>query len=214
MKIARVLCFLVALGISAIATYAQTPLPALTSAGAGDPKLVFPDACPTGAICSTITTTTAVDIPDCTKKDTLSECLAIGLVFPLASPISVGPRLSSLWYCTQDMPDTFDEAAALGTTYILGFEISSHFAPQFPGETGTFTGCEYWSGDLSAHTTYGVADVGGTAPFLIPEGHGIEDAGDPAFTPEPGTSLLYVSGLLLISLGDIARKRFGTTSRT
>jgi hypothetical protein len=211
MKLTRLFFLLMILGSLAIAAHAQTPLPPPSSGGAGDPRIVFPDACPTNASCATLTTgDMPVDVPDCTSSDTLSQCLAIGLVIDVASPISVGPSFNSLWFCTQDAPPTFSEVAALGT--ITTFGIGGPFAPQFPGLTGTFTGCEYWSGDIAANTSVGIAEVGGVAPLVIPEG--FVGAGDLVFTPEPGTSLLFMSGLLLISLGGIARKRFRTASRT
>ena len=47
MKLARVLCFLIIFGSSAIAAHAQTPL--VPSGGAGDPRIIFPDACPADA---------------------------------------------------------------------------------------------------------------------------------------------------------------------
>jgi hypothetical protein len=211
MKLTRLFFFLMVLASLAIAAHAQTPLSAPTSGGAGDPRIVFPDACPADAACATLTplTSTPIIVPDCTKKETLSECLAIGLVIDVASPLSVGPSFNSLWYCTQDAPPTFSEIAALGTINGIG----GPFAPQIPFlgsfSTGTFTGCEYWSGTISGPV--GIAEVGGITPLIIPEG--FVGQGSDIF-PEPRTSLLFMSGLLLISLGGIARKRFGTTSRT
>ncbi len=211
MKLTRLFFLLVILASSAIAAHAQTPLPAPTSGGAGDPKLVFPDACPADASCATLTVIGggSLTVQDCTASDTLSQCLALGLVIDTASPISVGPSFNSLWYCAQDAPPTFSEWAALGTINGIG----GPFAPQIPDlgslSTGTFTGCEYWSGTISG--TIGIAEVGGITPLIIPMG--FEDAGSSIF-PEPHTSLLFMSGLLLISLGGIVRKRFGITSRS
>ena len=211
MKLTRLFFFLMILGSLAIAAHAQTPLPAPSSGGAGDPRIVFPDACPADASCATLTplTSTPIMVLDCTSSDTLAQCLAIGLVIDVASPLSVGPSFNSLWYCTQDAPPTFSAIAALGTINGIG----GPFAPQIPGlgsfSTGTFTGCEYWSGTISGPV--GIAEVGGVTPLIIPEGF-VGEGSD--IFPEPRTSVLFMSGLLLISLGGIARKRFGTTSRT
>ena len=148
-------------------------------------------------------------VPDCTSGETLAYCLSIGFVIDVASPISVGPSFNSLWYCAQDAPPTFDVGLALGTTNGIPGPLGQDFAPQLPGETGTFTGCEYWSGTISG--TVGIAEVGGITPLIIPMG--FEGEGSSIF-PEPHTSLLFMSGLLLISLGGIVRKRFGITSRS
>jgi hypothetical protein len=117
--------------------------------------------------------------------------------------------LNSLWFCTSDNPGGFLQVAALGTINGIG----GPFAPQFPGlgslSKGTFTGCEYWDGDITAGTTVGIAEEGGLAPLIIPE-----DLGGGTEFPEPRTSVLFMSGLLLISLGGIARKRFASNSRT
>ena len=171
MKLTRLFFLLVILASSAIAAHAQTPLPAPTSGGAGDPKLVFPDACPADAVCATLTQLPdmpPIVVPDCTSGETLAYCLSIGFVIDVASPISVGPSFNSLWYCAQDAPPTFDLGLALGTTNGIPGPLGQDFAPQLPGETGTFTGCEYWSGTISG--TVGIAEVGGITPLIIPDG--------------------------------------------
>jgi hypothetical protein len=203
MKLTRLFFFLMILGSLAIAAHAQTPLPAPTSGGAGDPRIVFPDACPADAFCADLTTgDTAITIAKCPGGDIE---LALGgcsdLFFGVATgPISVPP----FWTCASD--DT-------GGVGFLQSAPNGTFPPL------KFTGCAFADGSIPANTTISVAveGLGGAPPpvvtFVIPAGF-VDAGSDITFSPEPGTSLLFVSGLLLISLGGIARKRFGTTSRT
>jgi len=213
MKLTRLLFLLMVLASLAIAARAQTPLPDPSSGDAGDPRIVFPDACPGGAAaCATLTATTDIDIGACASILLGVPCSG-GLVIDVASPISVGPSFNSLWYCTEDAPPTFLQVVALGTTNGISGPFGQNLAPQLPGQTGTFTGCEYWFGDISTGTSVGISEVGGVTPLIAPADFNVVQD-DGIFAPEPGTSLLFMSGLLLISLGGIARKRFGTTSRT
>ena len=139
MKLTRLFFLLVILASSAIAAHAQTPLPAPTSGGAGDPKLVFPDACPADASCATLTQLPdmpPIVVPDCTSGETLAYCLSIGFVIDVASPISVGPSFNSLWYCAQDAPPTFDIGLALGTTNGIPGPLGQTLPPRLPGRNG------------------------------------------------------------------------------
>lgn len=200
MKIARVLCFLIIFGSSAIAAHAQTPLG--PSGGAGDPRIILPDACPADAYCANLmTNSTGITIAACPGGDL---ALALGLCPDLFLKVATGPiSVPPIWTCSSDY--------AAGPP-VVGFLQS---APNGTLSPLTFTGCAFADGSIPGGTTISIAveGFGGVPPpavtFVIPAG--FVDAGmDITLSPEPGTSLLFMSGLLLI--GFFARKRFGTTS--
>jgi len=195
MKLARVFCFLIILGSSATAAHAQ------------DPRIVVPDACPANAYCANLTTGgTAITIPECGASILGGDVkLALGLCTDLFLGVATGPiSVPPFWTCYSDY--------SAG----VGFQ---QFAPNGTFPPLKFTGCAFADGSLPANTTISIAveGLGGAPPpavtFVIPPG--FDNAGsDITLSPEPGTSLLFMSGLLLISLAVIVRKRFGTTSRT
>jgi hypothetical protein len=210
MKLTRLFFFLMILGGLAIAARAQTPLPAPSSGGAADPRIVVPDACPADAFCANLTAgPLGISIPECGNTIVGGDLLlAAGLCQDLFFEVATGPiSVPPVWTCSSDY--------TAGTPPV-GFLQSAPNGTIFPP---TFSGCAFADGGIPAGTTISIAveGVGGVPPpyvtFVIPAG--FEDAGsDITLSPEPGTSLLFMSGLLLISLGGIARKRFGTTSRT
>jgi len=211
MKVTRLFFFLMILGSLAIAARAQTPLPDPSSGDAGDPRIVFPDACPANAYCANLTTgNTAITIPECGSSIAGGDLLLAAGLCPndlflavATGPISVPPIYTCFSDYTAGPP-------------VVGFQ---QFAPNGTLSPPTFTGCAFADGSIPANTTISlaIAGLGGVPPpattFVIPDGF-VGAGEDITLAPEPGTSLLFVSGLLLISLGSIARKRFRTTSRT
>jgi hypothetical protein len=196
MRLGRVFCFLILFGLSAIAAYAQTPV--APSTVIPDPKVLFstPDPpCPTGEYCVDLiyngTTPLTVDFMElevATPPGELPNPLSYscgGNVFAACSIVDNSPT----------PPPT--------PTELFGFFFytpEGDTAPIFsPGETFSVTS--------TAPITLLLPDV----PFVTCDPPSscplVNGAPQIDLSPEPGTALLFMSGL--ISVIGFARKRFG-----
>jgi hypothetical protein len=208
-QLARVVCFLIAFGGLAIAARAQTPIDPSSVPDAGM-RLSTPDACdPPYEICFEYTGTTLPAMgmgsvlnvsfeasPDPTIFDpsTTSYMCSVSGSSAEAAIAQGMPGLGSPIPISCDVVDpVFD-----GVGYFE--ELGLYIPGAFQGETVgmTVTGGSVSLTDLSSDLP--CTSCGGSPTFTV----------DPV--PEPGTSLLYVSGLLLFSLVAFARKRFGANS--
>jgi hypothetical protein len=105
-----------------------------------------------------------------------------------------------------------------------GGDAFSTATPLTSGDATQFFGCLFSGGTLTHGDLYSFSDEGATSniPFTVTNTDWKCAPGDSCsqenitidFSPEPSTSVLFLSGLLLLSLGGFARKRFGATSRT
>jgi hypothetical protein len=217
MKWARLCCFLIILGSSAIAAHAQTPVDPSSANDAG-PRVVTPDGC-SPPYCFNFTYEGGAN-------SLTSQCGSItvpvfgsvgGCVFflELQTPILVTPGAN---YGCQASGSAYSAGAPPGVS-----EIPIFCTPVFNDPKGNnyFDGALYFVPGAFVGETFGGSVVGGSlgtfdaiSTWSCQGGCGPGGTWDPLLAPEPGTSLLFMSGLLLFSLGPFARKRFGTTSRT
>jgi hypothetical protein len=192
MKLVRAFCCLAALvGFCALVARADDT--------ASDPVITMhepdPAACPTGAYCINLT----YEGPTTLFGDILFATVpASGLPATIVPP-----------------PPTYscDTNAPLAVFIAQYSDVS---APP-PPITGDFVGCLYL-GLLTTGETFTLSADGGPIVLSNPntEDWVCQDAaqcsdGDLDLTPEPGTGVLFASGLLLLSLAGFARKRFGAT---
>jgi hypothetical protein len=190
MRFVRILSLVLLVGFCAVIARADATTP-------GDPRVRADDpVCPTGAYCVTIESTTAVTVPYCDPFVLLldpSACPGTPFNLAVADPpgfYSVPP----VYTCGSNI---FGEAVPTGTL--------------FP--TITFTGCNFADGTIPADTPITISSMGGPVILDLPEGFTCPDGGcsdgQIDLTPEPRTSVLFVTGLLLFSLAGFARKRLG-----
>jgi hypothetical protein len=188
MKLARVFCFLVILGSSAAAAYAQTPVDPGNLLS--DPRVVFnaPDpACGAGLFCV-----------DLTFTGTPPPGLFFGVPGPAGSflpdaPPSVFSCISNVFaFCVNDENQA-------GTEF-FGFSLFG--APGITsGETFTLSS----TGPILLTLPTGFSCNEGSSCSTV---NGVLVAD---LTPEPGTALLFMSGLIfVVGLGS---KRFRAESR-
>lgn len=190
-KLARVFCFLVILGSSAVAAYAQTPID--SSSVIGDPTVAARDpSCPTDAYCVPITY-------DGTKSHYYGSIFD-ALTFLVPDPPGPLPNGSSYTCETGVSGDIFKHCLVIALP-----------TPLFPlTDPIDFYGVLFWGGTLTPDEVVTLSSVGGPVEFDLPanfKGPKIID-----LSPEPGTALLYMTGLVV--LVGFVRKRFGANFLT
>jgi hypothetical protein len=187
MKLARVFCLLIILGSSAIAAHAQTPID--LSSSNGDIHVVLNDPTCVESLCVELMVTG-------TPTENIDA-----LFFPVTGGTYTPPFLCDTniatpmqWQCLVET----DGGALSGFLF---------FQPSNDGLTpGTLL-------DLSSNIPVMLGQSGNTV--CVPAGACMGGELDPlATTPEPRSSVLFMTGLLLFSLGGFARKRLGARSHT
>lgn len=191
MKLARVFCFLIILGSSAIAAHAQTD-----------------------AIIH-------IDDPLCTPGPTCVNLLYIG---PTVTIPNVGPPPDLVFLLPVTNPPGFVPDPAYPDNINCGSDVFSTSTPVTDAGATEFFACSFSGGTLTNDMTYSISDVGATSQIPLsvdntmwqcaPDTSCTQPDISIGFAPEPGTSLLFMTGILMFSLGGFARKRFGGTSRT
>jgi hypothetical protein len=185
MKLARVFCFLIILGSSAIAAYAQTPIDPSSLNGDVHVALNDPTCSFTFCVALVVTGEHPVDsfffpiVPGGTYIPPFKCDVSIeGQDWKCRAVVHDGKFMGFLFY----QPD--DDALSPGTP--LDFSSNIPIALMLSGNTACVPASACPKGEL--------------APLL--------------FTPEPRSSVLFITGLLLFSLGGFARKRLGANSHT
>jgi len=178
MRLGRLFCSLILFVISAIAAHAQTPINPSSLAGA-DPTISVrsPDPACGGCVDLTYTGSAATEMV---------------FFFAAPSPIVIPPDYS----CVVDPSSTNPiNCAAVD-------ELNSMGQPVFTGVDLTVFG-------LFSGETFSFSATGGTVELIVPGGEGFGQGGTMILgpTPEPGTALLFVTGLVF--LVGFTRKRFG-----
>src|ERR1700691_2499717 len=188
MKIARLLCVLVGLGISAIAAHAQT-----------DALIRIDDPlCTVGPNCVVLEYTG--------PTVTLPNPADLFFVLPVTNPPGSAPD-----------PTPPSNINCGGDVFSTAFPITNSGATEF-------FGCIFTGGTLTNDMLYSFSDVGANSniPFTVSNtiwkcapGTSCTQADISInFAPEPSTSVLFMTGLLLFALSGFARKRFGAASRS
>ena len=193
-KLMQGVCFLIIFGSWAIAAHAQT-------------------------------TDTLVRIDDptsCTGIDSATEiCVQYTgptVYVPSFDPLDLGFELA-VSNPPGEVPDpSSDPINCASDSFGLAFPLTKQGGTEFSGcafSFGTLTNDAYYT--ISISDPSGIPDIPFTLPgseWQCPAGEVCSGAGplSVTFTPEPSTSLLYVSGLLLFLLVGFFRKRFRVTS--
>jgi hypothetical protein len=199
-KIGLVVGFLIVLGSSAVAAHAQT---AVDPSSVADPRIgVLDPFCPADSYCATIESGSA---------ETVAYCDPLILVLdPSGCPVPSGD--SSPFILAVPTPPGSYSVPPLYTCYSDVFLESLPTGTLFPL---TFTGCNFADGMIPANTPITISATGGPVVLDLPPGFTCSEgcSGDQIdLTPELGTGFLFLTGLLLLSLGAFARKRFGANS--
>jgi hypothetical protein len=188
MKIARLLCVLVVLGTSAIAARAQT-----------DALIRIDDPlCSVGPNCVILEYTG--------PTVTLPNPADLFFVLPVTDPPGM-------------VPDP-----ATPSNINCGGDVFSTAVPITNAGSTEFFGCIFTGGTLTNDGLYSFSDVGATSniPFTVSGTLWKCAPGDScsqkditiAFSPEPSSYVLFMTGLLLFALSGFARKRFGAASHS
>jgi len=203
MKIVRVLCVLVVLGTSAIAAHAQTPID--SNSVIPDPTINFhhPDPPCTLGVC--------VDFAYTGANSNTGGLIFFGTVSPLPIP----PEYSCAYNGDPNACFVDLEYSATNPPFPIDFLGVGFFVT-----TPLCNGLD----DCGAQTTFSINAVGIGNPFVLtvptdllsciaPACAGGTISLDPIpTTPELGTALLYLTGL--VSLVGFARRRFGANFLT
>lgn len=195
-KLVQGVCFLIILGSWAIAAHAQT----------------------TDAL-------VRIDDPTCTPGP---GCIVLTYTGPTET---IGAYPSAPLFLAVANPPGYYLDPAPPNNYNCGSDVFTislpDVVPTTPPPPQTFLGCYFYGGTINNGDTYSISVTGSDIPILISldnDGTQVwecaaEDAsscsGDVATvdpTPEPSTSLLYMSGFLLFLLVGFFRKRFRATS--
>jgi hypothetical protein len=184
MKLARVFCFLIILGSSAIVAHAQTIV---------DPTLIIHGSPCVETYCVSLVytgTTTCFGYLPCPPPFGIPPSGA-PFLFALADPVT-GVTLAEI------LAGTFNcEAEDLPGIALDDFKrISSN--------NYTFLGCNY----------YGLLTGGQAFTWNSTESSPLAVSPDLEVVPEPSSSVLFMSGLILFCLGGFARKRLGNNFPT
>ena len=196
-KLMWVACFVILFGGSAIATHAQTPVDPTISLHYPDP----PGACPTGAYCVNLAYSGPTEfVYDYLFPTVPASGIPGAVIFPPPPT----------WMCS-----TNDTYMVGPSTYSDTFDASYSDVSGTSEVTGNFIGCAF-SGKLTRGDTFTISAQGGTVVLSLPTGFSCQagqncSGNDINLTPELGTGFLFLSGLLLFSLGGFARKRFGVS---
>lgn len=192
-KLTLVAGFLIVLGSSAITAHAQTPISADALVRIDDPFCTSPTA-------------TCV-LVEYTGPTVIIEPPTHYFVLPVSDPPGHVPDPMS--------PDNINCG---------GDEFMTVATAITNGAATEFFGCLFSGGTLTHDHVYSFTDDGATSniPFTLSNTTWKCAPGDScsqedmsiSFTPEPSTSVLFGSGLLLFFLGGSVRKRLGTTLRT
>ena len=181
MKFARVFCFLVILGSSAIAAYAQTPID--PSSSNGDIHVVLNDPTCAYTLCVELIVTGEKNVDF--------------LFFPVTGGTYPPPIVCSTdiadWTCNADI----DHRQLMGFAFYQ--DAPNGLSP------GTLL-------DISSNGPVLLGQSGNTA--CVPASACTGGELGPLAAPEPRSYVLFMTGLLLFSLGGFARKRLGANSHT
>jgi hypothetical protein len=212
MKLARLFCFSMIFGSLAIAAHAQTPI-SISDPG---PRSVTPDGCAPGTCINfTYEAGPNTSTSECGTIDVLGVPVG-GCAFFIGveSPILITPGTN---YGCQ----VSGSAAAAGAPANPITEIPIFCSPDItdPNHNSYFNGVWLYVPGAFSGETFGES-VFGNIPFTFepistwgcqegetcfnPDGTWTVDP-----TPEPTTALLFMTGLLLFSLGGFVRRRLG-----
>jgi hypothetical protein len=187
-QITQVLCSLILVAGSATVVRAQTQI---DPSSLTDPKVRIDDpTCPAGSYCVTIELESTTPI-------------TIGPYDPFKPPNNQpnDPFVLSV----ANPPGSY----SVPPIYTCGSNIFDFWLPtgtfSFPPLSITFTGCDFWGGTIPAGMPITVSSTGGPVVLNLPSGFSCIDGNcmdgvmdlAPEVTPEPGTALLYFTGLLL-----------------
>jgi len=213
MKLARVFCFLIIFGSSAIAAHAQTPI---DSGSINDPRpsTKTPDGC-SPPYCVNFTYTGPTLFPIVTLP-----------VFFSASPFPTTFDPLTTSYTCGASGTSAQAAAAAGLPSYIGSNVPITCLMSIVDISPTdadFLGMWLFVPGAFNGETFDMSVMGGTIGFVLPAGTSCVPAsecttvdGVTSFSidpvPEPHSSVLFMTGLLLFSLGSFARKRFGASS--
>lgn len=191
MRLGRVLCFLMLFGSSAVAAYAQTPISPSSLTGA-DPTISVrsPD-------------------PACT------DC--IDLTFTGTPPPA--PSMTTFFFAVSGYPPTGiiippDYSCAVDSTSTN--PIACNVVTMLIGGNPEFVGVDLIVYNLTNLESFSFSATGGPVTLMVPGDSGLTCNADTPCpdgmmmigpTPEPGTALLFMTGLVF--LVGFARKRFG-----
>lgn len=205
-QVMRAVCLLLALGISAIAAHAQTSIDP-SSVPDANVHMSTPDACsPPYEICFEYT------------GPTLPGNAVLTVFFP-ASPFPTGFNPATTSYQCSATGTSAEAAAAQGLSGVgSSLPISCLIvATDPPGEgdlwgmflfiPGAFTGETF-----AASVTGGLVSFASTGGLSCISGCAADGSWTVDPTPEPGTFVLYMTGLLLFLIAGFAKKRFGANS--
>lgn len=209
MKWPRLCCFLIILGSSVIAAHAQTPVDP-------GPRIGTPDGC-SPPYCFDFTYMGGAN-------SQTSQCGSITV--PGLGSLAGCEFFAELQTPLLVTPGTNYGCQASGSAYLAGgppgvSQIPIFCAPVFndPGGHNYFDGALYFVpgafvGETFVGSVYGapLGTFDGISTWSCQGGCGPGGTWDPLPAPEPRTWILFMSGLLLFSLGGFARKRLGTTS--
>jgi hypothetical protein len=191
MKIARLLSVLVVLGTSAIAARAQTD------------ALI------------------RIDDPLCTVGP---NCVVLEYTGPTVTLPNAGPPADLFFVLPVTNPPGVVPDPTPPSNINCGGDVFSTAIPITNAGATEFFGCLFTGGTLTNDELYSFSDVGATSniPFTVSNTLWKCAPGDScsqaditiSFSPEPSTSVLFMTGLLLFLLSGLARKRFGAASRS
>lgn len=208
MKLARVFCFLVILGSSAVAVHAQTPIDPSSIIDPG-PRTATPDPCSDSSYCDNFTYNASL------TNSSTSKCDILGCTFFFAvpSPILIVP--GTKYGC--EVSGSAQLAGAPAWDLLGYLPISCTVKITDPHGNDYFDGVYLIVPGAFPGETFSVSEFGSPLAYDFPSswtGPGgcnpCEDIKiDP--TPEPRTAVLYMTGLIF--LVSIARKRLGIKFR-
>jgi len=231
MKFSRMLCVVALIGFCALGARAD-------ATGA-----VLPDPTYTAHVNLDVASCSALDVTYCVVVDLTATfpctdlgfldpapgdtCFNAGFTVPTPEPAEVAP--TPTYNCVGTAPAGSSIFGFVDYAFPPGFSPGPNPTPPPPDAIfGLFTGCSYFGfyppgGDTTPTITLGsntpgpITLVGGTCdPTLSGEAGGVACGPDGTvdLAPEPSTGVLFMSGLLLLSLAGFARKRFGVGSVT
>jgi hypothetical protein len=189
MRLARVLFMVALVGFCAVVARADSTDPVINM---HDPD---PAACPTGAYCVNLSYDNTSMFP-----------VFVNILFPDNPPSGVPDQ----------SPFPLYSCDSTGGAFIF-FADTVPFPALSP--PATFLGCDLLGFLPPGISTFTLSADGAPVVLGLPAGFTCQTAsqcpdGEIDLTPEPGTGILFMSGLLLVGLAGFARKSFGANLAT